>query len=128
MPLAPPVTTTILPVTCIAASAVLKSISGQNEIEYGGVMAGRAEQHEGVPDRVLKTQPLPGMKDYAEAVERSARDHEPKRQAGKHRGHGVIEHGAAPAHRQIEADRDAVVAARQRELQHDSDNRPPPHA
>src|ERR1700674_5608868 len=60
MPLAPPVTTTILPVTCIGEPVWLKSISGQNQIEYGGVMAGRAQQHEAMPDHVLEAKPVPG--------------------------------------------------------------------
>ena len=29
-------------------------------------MAGRAEQDEAMPDRVLEAQPLPGMEDHAE--------------------------------------------------------------
>src|SRR5882672_1179234 len=101
MPLAPPVTTTTLPATCITLSVLLKN-SGQNQIEHGRVVAGRAQEHEGMPDRVLKTQPLPGMKDHAEAVQRCAREHEPQRHGGHSRRNRVIEHDAAPAHRQIE--------------------------
>src|SRR4030088_1813558 len=112
MPLAPPVTTTILPVTCIAASAVLKSISGQDEIEDGRVMAGRAEQHKGMPDRVLKTQPLPGMKDNPETIEHAAKRDVPQRQRRPRPPHRVVEHEAAPAHRQIEPDRQPVETAR----------------
>src|SRR6188768_816979 len=41
MPLAPPVTTTILPATCIAPPRLFE-LSGQYQIEHGRVMAGRA--------------------------------------------------------------------------------------
>src|ERR1700730_16297068 len=111
MPLAPPVTTTILPVTCIATPTVLKSISVQNEIEHGGVMAGGAEQHEGVPDRVLKSQALPGMKDDPETVEQTAGRNAPQRQRRQRHHHGVVQHEAAPSHRQIEPDREPVEPA-----------------
>src|ERR1700730_10120572 len=128
MPLAPPVTTTILPVTGIATPAVLKAISVQNEIEHGGIMAGRAEQHEVVPDRVLKSQALPGMKDDPETVEQTAGRNEPQRQRRQRHHHGVVQHEAAPAHRQIEPDREPVEPARKYQLDHDPDNRHAPHA
>src|SRR3981081_4774196 len=104
MPLAPPVTTTILSVTCIAPSAFLKSISGQNEIEHGGVMAGRAQQHEAMPDHVLETQPLPCMKDDPEAIEQATGRNEPQRQGRQQCHNLVVDHEAAPAHRAIEPD------------------------
>src|SRR5260370_2927967 len=66
MPLAPPVTTTTLPATCMVASPMLL-FSGQNHIEDCRVMAGRARQHEAMPDRVLETQPLPGVQNNAQA-------------------------------------------------------------
>src|SRR6266403_761701 len=128
MPLAPPVTTTILPVTCIATCAFLKSISGQNEIEHGGVMAGRAQQHKGMPDHVLEAQPLPGVEDHTQTIQRSARDYEPKRHGRQRRHDSVIEHEAAPTHRQIEADGEPVETARQHQFEHDPDNRHAPHA
>src|SRR3954465_626303 len=104
MPLAPPVTTTTLPATCIVALRLLKA-SGQYQIEHGRVMAGRAEQHEGMPDRILETQPLPCMKDDAETVEHPARGEEPQRKGRQRGDHGVVDHEAAPAHRQIKPDR-----------------------
>src|SRR5712675_3618217 len=107
MPLAPPVTTTTLPATCIVTSRFL-SLSGQHEIEHGGVMTGRAEQYEGMPDRILKAQPLPGVEDDAETVQRAADDHEPQRHGRQRRHHGVIEHESAPADRQIESHREPV--------------------
>src|ERR1700719_3561460 len=101
IPLAPPVTTTTLPVTFIVASEVRKS-SGQDEIEDCSVMAGRAQQHEGMPDRVLETQALPGMKDDPETVQKAAKRDEPQCQRRQRRHHRVIDHAGAPAHRQIE--------------------------
>src|SRR4051795_13143477 len=98
MPLAPPVTTTTLPATCIAMPRC--SNSGQYEVEHGGVMARGPEQHEGMPDRVLEAQPLPGVEDDAETVEHAADDHQAKRHRRQCRHHGVIEHEPAPAHRQ----------------------------
>src|SRR6266576_3556521 len=67
MPLAPPVTTTTLPVTCMV---VLPSFlfSAQDKIEDRRVVTGRAAQHEAMPDGVLKTQPLPGVEDHAKTV------------------------------------------------------------
>src|ERR1700722_8797614 len=97
MPLAPPVTTTILPATCIAPSAVLKSkSSGQNQIEHRGVMAGRAQQHEGMPDRVLETQPLPGVKNYPETIEQAPGRDEPQGQEPQRRHPRVVDHDNAP--------------------------------
>src|SRR5213075_3178980 len=53
MPLAPPVTTTTFPATCIVT---LRSLgSGQDKIEDRRVMAGGAREHEAMPDGVLKT-------------------------------------------------------------------------
>src|ERR1700692_2311079 len=122
MPLAPPVTTTTLPVTCIVTSEVRKS-SGQDEIEDCGVMAGRAPQHEGMPDRVLETQALPCMKDDPETVQKAAKRDEPQWHCRQRRPPRVIDHPAAPAHRQIEADRRPVEAAREYQLQHDPADR-----
>src|ERR1700732_5189496 len=52
MPLAPPVTTTILSRTCIVKPVCLKL--GQNQIEHGRVVAGRAPPHERKHDYVLE--------------------------------------------------------------------------
>src|SRR6202140_612968 len=104
MPLAPPVTTTILPVTCITASAIPK-ISGHYEIEHGGVVAARSQQHEGMPDRVLKSQPLPGMKDDPETVEQAAGHDKPHGQGRQQHQAFVVDHEPAPAHPQINPDR-----------------------
>src|SRR3954466_14512046 len=100
MPLAPPVTTTTLPATCIVASCF--SRLGQHEIEHGGVMTGSTEQYKGMPDGILKAQPPPGMEDDAQAVQRAADDDEPQRHGRQRHHNGVIEHEPAPAHRQIE--------------------------
>src|SRR6266478_9760282 len=70
MPLAPPVTTTTLPGTCIAAPPFVW-VSGQNQIEHRGIVAGRAEQHEAMPDHVLETQAPPGVKDDAKSIEQA---------------------------------------------------------
>src|SRR5689334_7081996 len=67
MPLPPPVTTTTLPVTCMAPSPLVVALfyyrSLQDDVEHRRVVAGRAAQHKAVPDRILETQPLPGVKD-----------------------------------------------------------------
>src|SRR5205085_3955154 len=75
MPLAPPVTTTTLPATCIVALPF--ETSGQDSIEHGGVMTGGTEQHKTMPDRVLEAQPLPGVEDDTEAVQHAACNDEP---------------------------------------------------
>src|SRR5512135_1236299 len=79
MPLAPPVTTTTLPFTCMAEPVILKTVSGQHEVEHGGVVARRAQQHETMPDHVLKAQPLPCVEDYSETVEQTTGKDEPDR-------------------------------------------------
>src|SRR3954454_9702599 len=73
MPLAPPVTTTTFPLTCMV---VLPSLlfSGQHSIENGRVVAGGACEHKAMPDRILKAQPLPGMEDHAKTVQHTARE------------------------------------------------------
>src|ERR1700689_5392644 len=106
MPLAPPVTTTTLPVTCIARLS--GNFSGQNEVEHGGVMAGRAQQHERMPYRVLETQAMPGVKDDPQTVEQTTGRDEPQGQRRQRLHHGVVDHEAAPPHRQIEAYRQRV--------------------
>src|SRR3954447_21316216 len=113
MPLAPPVTTTTLPATCMVTPR-FQRLSGQHEIEHGGVMASRAEQYEGMPDCILKAQALPGVEDDAQAVQRAANDHEPQRHARQRRHHGVIEHDSAPAHGEIKSHRQPVETAGQR--------------
>ena len=45
-------------------------------------MAGRAQQHEAMPDRVLEAQPLPGVEDHAKAVEHAARDQQASAMVG----------------------------------------------
>src|ERR1700682_530670 len=115
MPLAPPVTTTILSRTCIAKPVCLKL--GQNQIEYGRVMAGRAQEHERMPDHVLEAKPVPGMKDNPETVEHATGDNEPERQMRQRRQAGVVGDQPAPAHRQIETDRYPVEATREKQFQ-----------
>src|ERR1700722_16027257 len=70
MPLPPPVTTTTLSFTCIDEpdfwKLELNRSSGEDEIEHGRIMARRAEQHEAMPDHVLKAKPLPCMEHYPE--------------------------------------------------------------
>jgi hypothetical protein len=68
------------------------------------------------------------MKDDPETVEQAAGYDEPQRQGGQRRHHRVVDHEAAPAHRQIEPDREPVETARQHELDHDADSRHAPHA
>src|SRR3984957_21091807 len=105
MPLAPPVTTTILPLTCIANPDFSESALGQNQIEHGRVMARRAEKHETMPDRVLEAQPLPCVEDYPETVEQATGKDQPEHQLWQLREAGVIGDNAAPAHREVEPDR-----------------------
>src|ERR1700738_3912590 len=121
MPLAPPVTTTVLPLTCIGEPVWLKSISGQNQIEHGGIMAGRAQQHEAMPDHVLEAKPGPGMKDNPETIEKATGNNEPDRQLRRRRQTGIVGDQPAPAHRQIKPDRYPVEAAREKQFQHDAD-------
>src|ERR1700732_1117249 len=114
MPLAPPVTTTILSRTCIAKPVCLKL--GQNQIEYGRVMAGRAQQHERMPDHVLEAKPLPGMEDNTETIEKAAGDNEPERELRQRRQAGIVGDDPAPAHGEIKTDRDPVEASREKQL------------
>src|SRR6478736_1373718 len=80
MPLPPPVTTTTLPVTCMAPSPLMCRCfyyrSLQDDVEHRRVVADGAAQHKAVPDRVLETQPLPGVEYHAESVEHPACDDE----------------------------------------------------
>src|SRR5438045_1619501 len=105
MPRAPPVTTTILPVTCmrplVALSYCPMPASGQNQIQHRGVMERGAEQHERMPDRVLEAQAAPGMEDHAEAVEAAAGEHAADHHLRQHGDCGIIHHDAAPAEREI---------------------------
>src|SRR3954464_9353500 len=117
MPLAPPVTTTILPATCITPSTFW-IFSGQNEIEHGRIMAGRPQQHEAVPDRILEAQPLPSVKDDSETIKQPASGDEPYRQARQRGYSGVVHHEAAPAHRKIENDRQAIETPGEQQFDH----------
>src|SRR5882762_1448841 len=63
IPLPPPVTTTILPATCMISLPLAQEISAQDDVEHGGIVAGRAQQHEAMPDRILEAKPLPGVED-----------------------------------------------------------------
>src|SRR6185312_8520124 len=116
MPLPPPVTTTTLPVTCIVTSCFC-FLSGQDEVHHRRVVAGRAQQHERMPDHVLETQPPPGVKNHTQAIERATGEHEPDRQLRQPAEHGMIEHHAAPAEGEIKPDRELVEAARPAELE-----------
>src|SRR5271156_447562 len=127
MPLAPPVTTTTLPATCIVTSRFYL-FSGQNQIEHRGVMAGCAQQDETMPDHVLEAQPPPGMKNHAETIERAAHQHQPQRHL-RQRGHDpIVKHYSAPAERQIEPDREAIEAAGPAQLERNAENRDTPDA
>src|SRR6516165_7028459 len=128
MPLAPPVTTTTLPLTCMAAPVFLKLQSGQHEIEHGGVVARRAQQHEGMPDHVLKAKPLPCVEDYPETVEQATGDKKPERQLRQRGKAGVVGDRPAPPHSEVETDRHAVEASREKQFQQDADRRHPPDA
>src|SRR5438876_9513712 len=96
MPFPPPVTTTTLPVTCMAPSPLFLVViyyrSLQDDVEHRRVVAGRAAQHKAVPDRVLEAQPLPGVKNHAERIEHAARDDEAHRHGRQRLDHGIIEH------------------------------------
>src|SRR5579871_2671848 len=111
MPVAPPVTTTILPLTCIASPDVSREVLRQNHVEHGRVMARRAEQHETMPDHVLEAQPLPCVEDYPETVQQATGEDEPERHLRQRGQPGVIGDDAAPAHGKIKADRQPVEAA-----------------
>src|SRR4030088_1122276 len=52
MPLAPPVTTTTLPFTCMAVLPVYSLFLRQHHVEDSRIVAGGAKQDEAVPDRV----------------------------------------------------------------------------
>src|SRR4029450_945422 len=65
-------------------------------------MAGRAEQDEAMPDRVLEAQPLPRMEDHAGGIQHAARERETQRQCRQLLHHRVIEHHAAPAHGEVQ--------------------------
>src|SRR5436190_2229740 len=134
MPLPPPVTTTTLPVTCMAPSQyshqrifISAILSAQNDVDHRRIMTGCAAQHKAMPNRVLETQPLPGMEDHAKGIEHAARHHEPQRHGRQGLHHGIIEHQAAPAHGKVEADCDPVEAAGEFQLEHDAGDRRAPH-
>src|SRR5262245_3911159 len=131
MPLPPPVTTTTLPATCMAPSPSFMSLFYyrllQDDVEHRRVVAGGAAQHEAVPDRVLETQPLPGVEHHAERIEHPAGNDEAQRQRRQGPHHGVIEHQAAPAHSKVKSDRQAVEPSRIFQLQHDARDRRAPY-
>src|SRR5262245_26812394 len=131
IPLPPPVTTTTLPATCMAPSPSFMSLfyyrSLQDDVEHRRVVAGGAAQHKAVPDRVLETQPLPGVEHHAESIEHTARDDEAYRHGRQRLDHGVIEHHAAPAHGEVKPDREAVEPSGEFQLQHDAGNGRAPH-
>src|ERR1700733_8912872 len=116
MPLAPPVTTTILPLTCIAEPEWWWKALGQNQIEHGGVMACRAEKHEAMPDHILEAKPLPCVEDYPETVEQATGEDEPDRQFRQRGQPGVIGDDAAPAHCEVEPDRQPIKASGEHQL------------
>src|SRR5207248_10326341 len=102
MPLPPPVTTTTLPVTCMALLPLIMILRQDHHMENSRIMAGGAEQDEAVPDGVLEAQPLPGMEDHAQTIEHAARHHEAQRQRRHRLHHRIVNHDAAPAQREIE--------------------------
>src|SRR3954465_11166665 len=85
MPLPPPVTTTTLPVTCMAALPLI-FLCQNDQVENSRIMAGRADQHEAMPGRVLEAQALPGVEHHAQTIEYASRHHEPMCQR-RHRLH-----------------------------------------
>ncbi len=91
-------------------------------------MAGRAQQHEGMPDHVLEAKPVPGMKDNPETIEKAAGNNEPERELRQRRQAGIVGDQPAPAHRQIKPDRYPVEAAREKQFQHDADRGHAPDA
>src|SRR5579863_5515892 len=105
MPLAPPVTTTILPFTCIATPDLSEVNLRQDDVEHGRVVACRAEKHEAMPDHVLEAQPLPCAEDYSETVEQATGKDKPEGHFRQRGQAGVIGDDAAPAHGKIKADR-----------------------
>src|ERR1700722_1781626 len=119
MPLAPPVTTTILPLTCIATPVLSEVNLGQNDVEHGRIVACRAEKHEAMPDHVLEAQPSPCVEDYPETVEQATGKDEPERHLGQRGESGIIGDAAAPAHREVEAARQPVEPSGEKQLQHD---------
>src|SRR4051794_10773826 len=128
MPLAPPVTTTTLPVTCMLAPLRFLSLLRQHHIEDSGIMAGCAKQDEAMPDRILKSQPVPGVEDHAQAIQHAASDDEPQRQTRQRLHDRIVKHHAAPAQSEIEPDGCAVVPSRPRQFQHDTRYGDAPHA
>src|SRR3974390_624313 len=126
MPFAPPVTTTTLPLTCMAAPVILKLLSGQHEVEHGSVVARRAQEHERMPDHVLKAKPLPCVEDYPETVEQATGDKKPERQLRQRGQAGVVGDRPAPPHSEVETDRHAVETAREKQHQQDADCRQAP--
>src|SRR6185437_6883661 len=74
-------------------------------------MTERGDEHEAVPDRVLKTQAAPDVEDDAGRIKYTAENeqHERcRRERGRDRAEGEE---AAPAHHEIERDRRAVETA-----------------
>src|SRR5579863_8127308 len=128
MPLPPPVTTTILPLTCIATPEFSETVLRQNQIEHGRVVARRAEKHETMPDHILEPQPLPCVEDYPKAVQQATGENEPERHLRQRGEASVIGDDAAPAHGEVKPDRQTIEAAREDQLHCDAHHRDAPDA
>ncbi len=84
-------------------------------------MTARREQHEGMPNRVLKAQAFPKMKDDTYRIKRAARCEKPQCRAGERGDDGPTKHHSAPTEEEVENNRHAVEAAWQRKFQHDAE-------
>ena len=74
-------------------------------------MTDRGKKHEGMPNRILKAQALPHMKDNAHRVQHAACREKPESKGWERGNHGFIGHHATPTQKQIENNRNAIEAA-----------------
>jgi len=84
-------------------------------------MATCREQHEAVPDRVVKAEALQEMKDRAERVQDAPNREQPQARAREDGCERVVRHDTAPTKQQAKNDGKAIEPPRKGELQSHAD-------
>src|SRR5208282_3662591 len=92
-------------------------------VENGRIVAACGDQYEAMPDRVLKPQVLPHVKDDAYRVKDAACREKPKAQARESRCNRLVKDHTTPTQEQVEKNGQAIEATRQQQLESNADNR-----
>jgi hypothetical protein len=94
----------------------------RHTIEYSRIVTACGDQHENMPDRILKSQTPPRIKDHADRVKHAACREKPDAQTRESRHDRLVNNRATPAKKQIEGNGDTIKATRQQQLKNDADN------